>query len=72
MPRRSATGPPTASRADEPRFRFVSPLADGADQIAAEVALELGFSLHAVLPFERDDYRRDFADDGAAASGSTP
>jgi hypothetical protein len=26
-----------------PRLRFVSPIADGADQIAAEVALELGW-----------------------------
>jgi hypothetical protein len=51
----------------ESRFVFVSPLAEGADQIAAEVALELGFSLQAVLPFVRDDYRRDFNDDRAAA-----
>jgi hypothetical protein len=46
--------------AGEPHFVFVSALADGADQIAAETALELGFSLQAVLPFARDDYRRDF------------
>ena len=46
---------------------FVSPLAEGADQIAAEVALELGFSLQAVLPFARDDYRRDFNDERSAA-----
>ena len=44
----------------EPHLVFVSALADGADQIAAETALELGFSLQAVLPFARDDYRRDF------------
>ena len=31
--------------ADPPRLRFVSPLADGADQIAAEVALDLGWEL---------------------------
>jgi hypothetical protein len=36
---------------------FVSPLADGADQIAADIALELGFELHAILPFARSDYR---------------
>ena len=53
--------------AGEPRFVFVSALADGADQIAAEAALELGFSLQAVLPFARDDYRRDFKRAGAAA-----
>jgi len=48
------------------RLLFVSPLAQGSDQIAAEAALELGFSLQAVLPFARDEYRRDFNEDGAA------
>ncbi|MEO8547609.1 MAG: hypothetical protein ABI422_04505, partial [Sphingomicrobium sp.] len=53
--------------ADAPRFMFVSPLADGADQIGAEIALELGFSLQVVLPFARADYRRDFnGGEGAA------
>ena len=33
------------------RLRFISPIADGADQIAAEVALELGWELQVVLPF---------------------
>jgi hypothetical protein len=41
-----------------PRMVLVSPLADGADQMAAEIALELGFDLHAVLPFARSDYRK--------------
>ena len=50
----------------EPRFVFVSALADGADQIATEAALEQGFSLQAVLPFARDEYRRDFTRAGAA------
>ena len=49
----------------EPRLRFVSPLADGADQIAAEVALELGWELQAVLPFERADYRASLASEAA-------
>jgi hypothetical protein len=40
-----------------PRMVFVSPLADGADQIAADIALELGFELHAILPFAREAYR---------------
>lgn len=40
-----------------PRMMFVSPLADGADQIGADIALELGFELHAILPFEREAYR---------------
>ena len=42
-----------------PRLQFVSPLADGADQVAATVALELGFDLFAVLPFTREEYRPD-------------
>jgi hypothetical protein len=46
---------------DPPRLRFVSPIADGADQIAAEVALELGWELQVVLPFERADYRASLA-----------
>ena len=51
--------------AGEPRLRFVSPVADGADQIAAEVALELGWELEAILPFERADYRASLANHGA-------
>ena len=47
-----------------PALTLVSPLAEGADQLAAEVALDLGFALHALLPFPRDVYVGDFA--GAA------
>ena len=44
--------------ADSPvRFRLISPLADGADQAAAEAALHRGWELQAILPFERSDYR---------------
>jgi hypothetical protein len=40
--------------ADAPILRrFISPIADGADQIAAEVALDLGWDLQLVLPFAR-------------------
>ncbi len=46
---------------EPPWLRFVSPIADGADQIAAEVALELGWELQAVLPFPRAAYRRSLA-----------
>ncbi len=45
--------------------RFISPIADGADQIAAEVALELGWELRAVLPFDRKHYRASLANHGA-------
>ena len=47
------------------QLRFVSPVADGADQIAAEVALELGWDLHAILPFERSAYRASLANEDA-------
>lgn len=48
-----------------PQMRFVSPIADGADQIAAEVALELGWELQVVLPFARPIYRASLANPGA-------
>jgi len=43
-----------------PAFAMLSPLAEGADQAAAEIALDQGFSLKAVLPFAREDYTADF------------
>jgi hypothetical protein len=48
-----------------PKLRFVSPIADGADQIAAEIALDLGWELQAILPFERAAYRASLANHGA-------
>jgi hypothetical protein len=51
--------------AGPPGLRFVSPLADGADQIAAEVALELGWELQAIIPFARNTYRASLASDDA-------
>jgi hypothetical protein len=48
-----------------PKLRFVSPIADGADQIAAQVALDMGWELEAILPFARDSYRRSLANDTA-------
>jgi len=47
---------------EPPRLLFVSPLADGSDQIAARVAVELGFELHVVLPFAKAIYRRELPD----------
>ena len=49
----------------QPKLRFVSPIADGADQIAAEVALELGWELQAILPFDRKHYRASLPDQSA-------
>jgi hypothetical protein len=51
-----------------PEIRLVTPLAEGADQLAAEAALTRGFAVHAVLPLPRDDYREDFG--GARAQAS--
>lgn len=39
---------------------ILSPLAEGADQLAAEVAVEAGWRLHAMLPSARDAYAGDF------------
>ncbi len=48
-----------------PVMRFVSPIADGADQIAAEIALDLGWELGAIVPFERSVYRETLANQEA-------
>ena len=53
----------------EPRFVLVSPLADGADQIAAAAGLERGFALQALLPFDRAIYERDFTAEGREEFG---
>jgi hypothetical protein len=52
---------------EAPRFDFVSPLADGADQIAAQAGFDLGYRLHAILPFPKADYRQDLEGDAAKA-----
>ena len=41
---------------------LVSSLAEGADQIVAEVGLDLDFKLICPLPFARDEYAKDFQD----------
>ena len=43
-----------------PVLTLVSPLADGADQMAAEAGLARGWRLQAILPFDRKTYIRDF------------
>ena len=56
---------------DPPRLVFVSPLAHGSDQIAAEVAVELGFALQAVLPFALHEYRSELVSAGEASRFDT-
>lgn len=43
-----------------PRLVLVSPLAQGADQLIAMTALELGYRLEAILPSEVADYEQTF------------
>lgn len=49
-------------------LRFVSAIADGSDQIAAEAALSLGWELQAILPFRRGEYRESLADSSSRKS----
>lgn len=46
-----------------PTLRFISAIADGSDQIAADSALSFGWELQAILPFARADYRESLADE---------
>ena len=41
--------------------RLVSPLAAGADQVAAEAALAAGYTLQVLLPLPEGEYRKDFS-----------
>jgi hypothetical protein len=41
-------------------FELLTPLADGADRVAAEVALESGIKLRVPLPMSQPEYERDF------------
>lgn len=50
----------------QPRLRLLSPLAEGADRLAAEAALDEGFTLHAAMPFPRAEYEADFAKNPAS------
>jgi hypothetical protein len=52
-------------RADFPglELQLISPLAEGADQLVAEVALELGIHLIVPLPMEQSEYEKDFSSD---------
>lgn len=49
----------------EPRFRLLTPLAEGADRLAAREALSLGYSLQCPLPFAQGFYESTFTGDDA-------
>ena len=53
---------PTSYAPGDPLLRIISPLADGADMLAAETALDNGFELQCAIPFEREEYEKDFED----------
>lgn len=57
---------------DDPNTPIVilSALAEGADSLVAEVALEHGAILIAPLPMEEAEYREDFKPDGALRAGA--
>src|SRR3954468_23899818 len=44
------------------RFELLSPLAEGADRLAAEVALARGITLRVPMPMLQTEYERDFPD----------
>ncbi len=50
----------------EPLIRLFSPLAEGSDRIAAEVALAEGVRLEVPLPFATDEYEKTFTGDAQA------
>jgi hypothetical protein len=42
-------------------LQLITPLAEGGDQLAAEVAISLGISIVVVLPMAQSEYERDFS-----------
>lgn len=50
-----------------PALHLVSALAEGADRMAAQAALERSFALSVVLPFTAEEYEKDFADASSRA-----
>jgi hypothetical protein len=46
-----------------PVLRVISPLAEGADMLVAEEALRAGYELQCALPFDRNEYEKDFTDE---------
>jgi hypothetical protein len=43
-----------------PSLRLISPLARGADRLAARAALALGYTLHVPMPLPQAEYEKDF------------
>ena len=50
-----------------PVLRFISPLADGADRIAARAAVAAGFALEVLMPAGQAEYEATFRDEASVA-----
>ncbi len=48
-----------------PLFRLLSPLAEGADRLVAREAHEQRWALSVPMPFERNEYQKDFASEAS-------
>jgi hypothetical protein len=51
---------------------LLSPLAEGADRLAARVALEMGVSLAVPMPMPQEEYEKDFVAEGSLGAGEFP
>ncbi len=54
--------------ADDVELRAITALADGADSIVAEAAMQRGWSLLSILPFAREHYAADFTSSQSLAT----
>ena len=63
---------PDAALYDEgsAELRAISPLAEGADRLFAEEALEFGYTLCCPMPFSRTEFEKDFNHEMAQEAGS--
>src|ERR1017187_1078265 len=64
--------PDSAGKGAEPVWcRLICSLPAGADQLAADVALDLGYSIQAVLPAHREVFREDIrGNSGSVGDGA--
>jgi hypothetical protein len=50
---------------EPPLLRIISPIAEGADRIVAQAGLSWGADLQCPLPFDADEYSKDFESEGS-------
>jgi hypothetical protein len=68
--RDGATSAPAYAAASTPILRAISPLAEGADRMFAEAAIDLGFELLCPMPFHQQEFEKDFLPPNALEDGS--